>query len=238
MAVDEALFNEHKEDDFPIIRIYSWENALSFGRFQKVGKSVDLEKLEKEKFSYVRRMTGGGVLAHGGDLSYSLSLPRPFIKDRSVKESYGYLCGFLIRLYEKLGLNAGFAHCPKGRSSNICLAGNEVYDIMIDGRKMGGNAQRHTKKALFQHGTIPISFDEERLKPLFLEDSGLERAATLQRVGITLTHEELSSLLIEAFCETFNAGIVSGTLSPKEEQRTEELLKQKYAKEEWNIDAR
>jgi lipoate-protein ligase A len=195
--------------------------------------------LEQQKFACVRRMSGGGVLVHGNDLSYALILPRGSLEDKGVKQSYRYLCGFLVRLYEKLGHNACFA-CDMeldSERSDICLAGNEAYDIMIEGKKMGGNAQRHTRHVLFQHGSIPMSVDETRLKPFFLTDSGLERAATLERLGSLVTYEQLAGLLTEAFCETFDVNVIPDSLHRPEEQSAGELLAHKYSQKRWNIHA-
>ena len=239
MALDEALLEGYQEDDLPILRLSGWKPALSLGRFSNARKNVDIQRLEQENFACIRRMTGGGVLVHGGDLSYTLILPRKLLKDKGVKESYRYLCGFLIRIYEKLGQNAHFACDLKldGGSSDICLAGNEAYDIVIESKKMGGNAQRYTRQALFQHGSIPMSVDESYLKLFFLKESGLEHAATLQRLGIEVVYEELARLLIEAFSEMFDVNIVVDTLHSSEKQRAKELLACKYSQKSWNIDA-
>lgn len=237
MAVDEVLLEGFKEGDLPILRVYGWENALSVGKFSNISKSVDSQQLEDQKIPLVRRLSGGGVLVHGGDLSYTLIMSREFLKDKGVKESYHYLCRFLIHLYDKLGHNAHFA-CNQqlgiGRS-DICLAGNEVYDIVIQGKKIGGNAQRHTRHVLFQHGTIPMSIDEFLFAPLFIGDSGLERAATLERVGAHICYESLLELLKEAFTETFEVNLVEGCLTLCEEQRAKELLSSKYTQERWNL---
>ncbi len=237
MAVDEALLKDFKEGDLPILRLYGWKAALSLGRFSKAERSVDMQRLKQQKITCVRRMTGGGVLVHGGDLSYALILPRRLLKQQGVKESYRRLCAFLISLYEKLGQEAFFAgeRRLEGARSDVCLAENEPYDIMIGGRKMGGNAQRHTRNALFQHGSLPMQLDETRFAPLFLGDSGLERAATLQRLGQELDYEALSDLLKEAFCETFGAELLPETLCASEEQLAETLLAGKYSQERWNL---
>jgi len=240
MAVDEALLNGFKEGDFPILRLYGWENALSVGKFSNISKSVNIKRLEDQKLPLVRRLSGGGVLVHGGDLSYTLILPRKFLRDSGVKESYHHLCGFLIRLYEKLGHNACFAYdVQHGESrSDICLAGNEAYDIVIEGGKMGGNAQRHTRHALFQHGTIPMRLDEALFNPLFTEESGLERAATLERLGTFIEYEPLSQLVREAFCEIFEVNLVSEPLRISEEERAKKLLMNKYTQQRWNYDGK
>ncbi|MDO9207789.1 MAG: lipoate--protein ligase family protein [Sulfuricurvum sp.] len=240
MAVDEALLEGFKEGDLPILRLYGWENALSVGKFLNISKSVNMKKLEHQKLPLVRRMSGGGVLVHGDDLSYTLIVPREALKDRGVKESYHNLCGFLIRLYEKLGHTADFVRDSQFKEvkSDICLAGNETYDIVIEGGKMGGNAQRHTRHALFQHGTIPMRLNEALFNPLFTEESGLKRAATLERLGTSIEYEPLSLLVREAFCETFGVELLSEPLRIPEEERAKKLLMNKYTQERWNYDGK
>lgn len=238
MAVDEALLANFEENDLPILRLCQWEPSLSLGKFSKVFVSVDKQELQREGFPYVRRMTGGGILVHGGDLSYSLVLPRKFMRDKGVKESYRYLCRFLICLYERLGYKADFA-CDLDlelKGSEICLAGIEAYDIMIGHQKMGGNAQRYTHQVLFQHGSIPIEIDKARLKSLFVVDSGLERAASLRELGSSMEYETLTRLLRETFSEVFGVRTVTDTLSVSEEQRAEALLRDKYTQQRWNSD--
>jgi len=240
MAVDEALLSNFKDSDMPILRLYRWEPSLSLGRFSNLNETLNLKAIKKQNLSFVRRMTGGGVLVHGGDLSYSLILPRESLEDVGVKESYRYLCRFLIKLYKKLGISAEFAHFLKLESSksNICMASNEPYDIIINGKKMGGNAQRYTHKALFQHGSIPISLDNSLFKDIFLDKSGLENVAILDRMGRKITSEELTNLLVEAFSQSFDIDIVSDTLNLEELQKTNECLTHKYSQERWNIDAK
>ncbi len=238
MAVDEALLGEFCENDLPIFRLYGWKPSLSFGRFSKPAQSVDLSLAEKRGVSCVRRITGGGILVHGGDLSYSIILPSSFAKERGIKGSYSFLCRFLIRLYEKLGLDAGFVTQfeKEEKESNICLAGSEAYDILIDGIKMGGNAQRHIKKAMLQHGSIPIYFDRQLLEPLFLEDSGLKEAASLHDLGIETDYDTLSALVVDTFCETFDARAMPDVLNNDEVKRAKELLKKRYMSERWTLD--
>jgi len=237
MAVDEALLNNLQEDDLPILRLYVWEPALSLGKFSDVSKSIDMKKIESVDLPVVRRMTGGGVLVHGGDLSYTLLLPRNCLKGKGVKENYRYLCGFLINLYEKLGLKADFA-CDleiKELKSDICLAGTEAYDIMIEDKKMGGNAQRYTRQVLFQHGSIPIKVDKPRFKDLFLGASGLEGSTTLEEQGYSLEYEQLVLLVSEAFRENFDTDLIIDTLHPSEEEDARKLLADKYTQQRWNL---
>src|SRR5438132_1891082 len=69
MAIDEALL-EHASS--PSIRFYRWDHpALSFGYF---GKFADVANYSTER-DLVRRWTGGGIVFHGDDLTYSIVVP-------------------------------------------------------------------------------------------------------------------------------------------------------------------
>ena len=69
MAIDEALL-EHAT--VSSIRFYRWHSpALSFGYF---GKFSDVAIYEAER-DLVRRWTGGGIVFHGDDLTYSIVIP-------------------------------------------------------------------------------------------------------------------------------------------------------------------
>jgi lipoate-protein ligase A len=240
MAVDEVLLNDFKNMDLPILRLYRWENSLSFGRFSKLKDSINISSLEKQDLSYVRRVSGGGVLIHGGDLSYSLIVPKSIVRDLGVKESYHYLCGFLIKLYEKLGLNASFASelNLETRVSSVCMSSNEAYDIVIDSKKIGGNAQRHTKYALFQHGSIPLSVNKELFEDIFLQRDVLSNILTLDKIKQDLSMEMLKKLILEAFTEVFEVDLIESTLSISQQNNVDELIKIKYFNKRWNVDAR
>ncbi|MFT7859714.1 MAG: lipoate--protein ligase family protein [Sulfurimonas sp.] len=239
MAVDEMLLQNSIESGIPVLRLYEWDNSISLGRFSKPHDTLDLNKLKRKKLSYARRLTGGGVLVHGGDISYSLILPQNILGDLGVKESYRYLCSFLLNLYRKLGLDPQFAQDAQLNisKSNICTASNEPYDITIDTKKIGGNAQRYTKGTLFQHGSIPLQIDTELFEGIFAEDPKLGAITTLEKLGISLTKEKLKKLMIHSFMESFDVELIEDRFTQQELKQIGTLQKQKYDKDEWNIDA-
>jgi lipoate-protein ligase A len=240
MAVDEALLYGRREGDLPILRLYAWTPSLSLGRYSKTQEGVMIARLAETGMTAVRRITGGGILVHGGDLSYALIVPRSFVDGRGVKENYRFLCGFLIRLYARLGLEAAFAHELQldETHSPLCLAGREAYDIVIAGNKVGGNAQRYTRHALLQHGSIPLRLEPGRFEPLFCAPSGLENAASLERLGIHLTEKALKEELVGAFCDAFATEVSADGLRPEEEAIAQTLQQRKYEQEAWNVHAK
>lgn len=235
MAVDEALLHCFGPSSKPVLRVYGWENSLSFGRFSKIDDHVKKENLKN--INYARRITGGGILVHGNDISYTIIVPKKFVKEQGVKQSYKMICSFLIDFYRKLGLDADFtAHTDtKITKNDICLLGNEPYDIIINKQKLGGNAQRYTKGLLFQHGTIPLGFNENAFKDIFLNDPGIKNSASLLKLGITKEYDEIKSLLVESFCENFECEVLKEKLTDTEQKTAGELLDKKYSNDNWNI---
>ncbi len=238
MAVDEALLNNYRKQNLPIFRIYGWKRGLSIGRFTKIQNNLDLDKLND--LPYVRRMTGGGILVHGGDISYSLIFPKTFLDERSVKESYRYICSFLFSFYGVLGLDVSYLSQTdlKTKKDDICLAGHEPYDIVCGGSKLGGNAQRYSKGLVFQHGSIPLEIDKEFFEPLFFKRSGLDEAATLLENGINIDRKELIAILKKSFCKSFECELIEDKISTTELNSANELLTDKYTLDSWNIDGK
>jgi len=190
MDFDKSLVENF--DGTPIFRLYSWEkNSFTIGRFQKL---EEIQNISKYGTNYARRMTGGGLLLHGFDISYSIVIPTNILKNKSVKESYEYICSFIINFYKKLDLDVEYAkNINKELSKSFfCQEGFEAYDMICHGKKIGGNAQKRTKNLIFQHGSIPIKNDNR-------EFSG----HSLNEFGINLSEKKAKELLKQSFIESF-----------------------------------
>jgi lipoate-protein ligase A len=168
MAIDEALL---EYPAVPLIRFYRWQSpALSFGYF---GRFTDVASYQCER-DLVRRWTGGGIVFHGEDLTYSLVIPS---SDTAFAESstsiyekvHQALCDALTYDGELAELLAAAAVCDrrKSRKSDLdtapagtdrrysdCFANPVRADVMIDGRKIAGAAQRRSRRGLLQQGSI------------------------------------------------------------------------------------
>lgn len=219
MATDDALLSSYKDGDFAILRLYTWNKySLTIGVSQDFSNYTFIK--EPNDFG-AKRITGGGILFHGHDLSYSLVIPTEILKNYNIKESYEIICSFILNFYKKLGLNVCYAKDDaniKLSKSEFCQVGFEAYDILVNGKKIGGNAQRRTKKAIFQHGSIPIfkTKDDEKF------------GNSLEDVNISITFEEAIKLLITSFEDSFNVEIEYSKLTKDEEEKKELLLKDKY----------
>jgi lipoate-protein ligase A len=208
---DTLMVDEFLRTNIPILRIYSWEKSLTIGMGQKIENfSID----EYYNTNFAKRITGGGLLYHGHDISYSLILPKSYLEEMNVKESYKYLCKFLLDFYGTLGLNANYATNLDElvlSKNQFCQIGYEAYDIIVKNIKLGGNAQKRTKKFIFQHGSIPI-------EPI---NNSLEFGKSLCDLNISLTYEDAEKLIIQSFQKIFNIEFDLSNpnlLLPKKEQ--------------------
>ncbi len=164
MAIDEALL---ETANVPSIRFYQWDHpALSFGYFCKF---ADVRNYEPER-DLVRRWTGGGIVLHGEDLTYSIVIPAD---DAAFTESSK-------AIYENIHLAISGALCKAGQHATVagvagldagiadagykdhCFANPVRADVLVNGRKVAGAAQRRTRSGLLQQGSIqsvPLEHD-------------------------------------------------------------------------------
>ena len=178
MAIDEALLETAV---VPTIRFYRWRSpALSFGYF---GKFSDVAIYAAER-DLVRRWTGGGIVFHGDDLTYSIVIPAsdPVFDESSIaiyEKIHRALCEALAAGGQDAELASVAALCERRKSRKgdlqiaqrrtgdrrsletaICDRGYNCFanpvraDVMMDGRKIAGAAQRRTRRGLLQQGSI------------------------------------------------------------------------------------
>lgn len=246
MAIDEALLlHFDPQSSAPVLRLYGWEPAaLSLGRFQKASEELDLAEIERRGLPLVRRITGGGAIYHADELTYSIVCsPQQIPPTTSIKDSFRVLTSFLLDFYSRLGLSAGYAmdivqqEQRLGQRTAYCFAGKESYDILINGRKIGGNAQRRLKQAIFQHGSVPLRDHlADGLACLAVKPAGVSDAVTcLEGEGLVCNREELAALLADSFCSRMGGLLQPDTLTQAEKQTAADLADRKYSACAWNI---
>jgi lipoate-protein ligase A len=235
MAVDEALLAcFDPAASAPSLRFYGWRPpAFSVGRFQDAAQVLDLDKCRSAGIPVVRRITGGGLIYHADELTYAIvCAPNHIPATSSVKDSFRVLTSFILRFYEHLGLAPAHAvdHYPSGtrlgERTPLCFAGRESYDILVDGRKIGGNAQRRLKNTIFQHGSLPLA-NSLPAAAGYLKDPpfGLGKGtASLAELGVTAPRAELAGLLQACFRESFGVSLVKSELTRREQETVRHLL--------------
>lgn len=214
MALDEKIFKRYLEDGIGLLRLYRWQGpSFTYGFSQKPEDQIDLGACSVDGVSVAKRITGGGVLFHDDEITYSFVCNKADVKEPpGAFVDYRMICGFLLRFYESLGLEAGFALEAAGfkercAPSEFCSAAHEKYDLVIAGKKIGGNAQKRNRQVIFQHGSVPrrINWDLVRkyIKSLPVDLAG---SVTTLADELKVIPEEvvLEKKLIDAFSSYFD----------------------------------
>lgn len=176
MAMDEKLLEELDPDDLPILHFYDFESpAATYGVFLKPENFLK----EGHGLNLARRPTGGGILFHLWDLTFSVLIPKnhPGYSD-DVMKNYKYINDLvLIALSEYLETPL-LSLLPENPipidevTKHFCFAKPTKYDVMIDGKKVAGAAQRRKKNGFLHQGSISVIMpDFDFLKKIFAEES-------------------------------------------------------------------
>jgi len=200
MAVDEALLREVRE---PVLRLYEWSvPAVSLGYFQPAA-------LVPEGRPFIRRYTGGGLVDHASDVTYTVILPRshPWM-ELSMPESYRLIHDGVQAALAACGIEAEITPAAGTEESEACFQKPVRFDIVATGKKLSGAAQRRTREGLLHQGSI--------LLPDPARNGDLRKAFS------------------EAFTRRLDMVAVPGELTPAETTRAADLERDRYATEAWN----
>ena len=219
MAIDEAIHAAvcAGQSD-PTIRFYKWRpEAVSLGRNQSA------EMVLEDSIRVVRRPTGGNaVFHHEEDFTYSVVAPRAMF-NTSFRAAYEAICGRVIAAINAVS------------TLEARLVGKN--DIVLDGRKVCGNAMDFTGTAFLQHGSVFTAPAEERWRSLFdLGGRELRIAFLGDYLRPGLGSEDFGKALRESFSALSPEGVYSGELSDYEQRLAEELCRTKYSTVEWNAE--
>ncbi len=253
MAIDEAILIAQKEQPNPTLRFYDWTTpAFSFGYFQDIASEVDVEACRSEGIELVKRMTGGGTVVHGWDLTYTLILPRQ-AGEMGVSETYQLLGKSLVKAFEILGIPAE-CYTDKADSTqsseNICLTNPAENDVMCNEKKLAGVSVRRNRSGIMFQGYISLDMPPDPILKRVSKHSEIQEMLYKKSTAINIEGRLVTrSSLIQAICETLeiqingmNAlmafpGIAfnSEKLSEAEKAQAEMLVSTKYATTVWNF---
>jgi lipoate-protein ligase A len=149
MAVDEALLESAAA---PLVRFYRWRRpSISFGYF---GNYADVADQSSQR-EIVRRWTGGGIVPHGEDLTYSVIIPATdrFFSNSSL-QIYAKLHEAIRLGLQASGIEASLAGAAAPKVSEACFANPVRADVLSNGEKIAGAAHRRTRAGLLHQGSI------------------------------------------------------------------------------------
>lgn len=227
MAMDEAIL---KGDEGNTFFFWTPMKSIILGFFQKAEVELDLPQCKD--YTITRRISGGGI-AFSDDrcrqINYGVvgSIDNVYFP-LDIIGSYKQVCGVLIDTLVHYGLNAAF---------------RPINDVVVDNRKISGNAQTRWEGKLLQNGTLLLDFDiEEMLRIANIpKEKFLDKKIASIREGLTWLDRELKEqrdmdevrdVMKDKFEERFGVKLKPGVLSNYEMELTEKL-KPKYYSHEW-----
>ena len=224
MAADEVLL-ESAAAGVASLRFYGWPEAtLTLGYFQPERGRLTDDRLAV--LSWVRRPSGGGAIVHHLEVTYALALPagRPWQDEQS----------WLVRMHQiiaaaldRLGVAAQLHVPPPDEppfQGFLCFQHFTAGDLMIQGAKVAGSAQRRLRKALMQHGSILLAASPSApMLPGIAELSGR-----------TLAAAEVAAAVEQAFADQTGWPLEAGSWTDAERRRLQDISHDKYGQDSWN----
>jgi len=169
MELDSALLQDLGDSQELLLHFYDWEKpSATYGHFIKPE-----EFLQEGKIDLAKRPTGGGIVFHVTDFAFSVLVPKghPGYSENTL-ENYAFINKKVI---EALGGGELLPEEPEAldsASKSFCMAKPTRYDVMINGKKVGGAAQRRTQHGYLHQGTIFLKkLSEEFLHSVLLPET-------------------------------------------------------------------
>lgn len=239
MAADSVLLEACTPETPPTLRLYRWTRPiLSLGRNEPLDDLLDSPALQALGIPVIRRVTGGKAVLHGGDLTYSVTgaVLHPQFAG-GVLDNYRFLAQGFKQFFQNLGLAPEIQseRASDSGEPHICFSDPSAYEILVQGRKLIGNAQRvrsvrtsqGPQRVFLQHGSIPVEdpvplmlqiFPHAQEETLRREMHSLETCAGLSRCS----PDELEALLLEALSAALQVSWRQQSWSPEELQAIQE----------------
>lgn len=140
LAIEEYVLQNFGEEDTYLL-FYINEPSIIIGRNQNSVEEINTDYVDEQGIKVVRRLSGGGAVYHDeGNLNFSFITK----DDGNSFHNFAKFTKPVVEALNHLGVPAELI----GRN-----------DLLVEGRKISGNAQFSTKGRMFSHGTL--MFDSE-----------------------------------------------------------------------------
>lgn len=174
MARDAALLERCAAGAEDIVfRLFTFAPAgITLGRAQIPAIELDLDHLAAGGIRWARRPTGGRAIWHDEEWTFSLTTPLANGWATTPAACYARTSEVLAAALRRLGVPATVAPgsprgpgAPRARSGAAppCFASTARHELVLEGRKLAGIAQRAVRGALLQQGSILLGDSHARL---------------------------------------------------------------------------
>lgn len=228
MALDEALLDSVAADpSMAVVRTYDWTvPTLSLGYFQSIHEAEADPRWAGVPI--VRRPTGGGSLWHDREVTYAVVVPGDHPAARPSRALYRTIHAAIADRIRRAGIVAdrrgdpGPSPSPEIRPF-LCFTDRDDDDIVSQGAKLVGSAQRRRAGAVLQHGSLLL-----QRSPKTPELPGL-----LDFLADPIDHQDWAEILAEALPEALGLEPIRATASEAEIRASEVLIESTYARPSW-----
>ena len=242
MAIDEHLFNSLTSEPQTFLRFYQWERpTASLGYAQKAENALDLKFCRSRGIDIVRRMTGGKMVLHHQEITYSIASSDQELFTATLGGSYKRISQALMEGLKKMGLRpspASKAPAFYARGNLPCFSHPAQDEIEVEGKKIVGSAQKRTANRFLQHGSIPLRHDPALLKSVSLmkSDTGEIRMTSLRSLlGREVDFPWAASHLIAGFRDFFKVRLTALTFGDADWDQIRDLQKNTYENKAWTF---
>ncbi|WP_338971719.1 lipoate--protein ligase [Spiroplasma endosymbiont of Panorpa germanica] len=222
LAVESTLLERDTKD--VIFILWQNDNTIVVGRNQNTYQEINQLNCFNDKVNIIRRISGGGAVYHNlGNLNFSFILN---VDDDSPK-TYEKILEPVIEVLNKLNVNAKFS----GKN-----------DIVVEGKKVSGNAQCRYKNRLLHHGTLIfdmnleligkyLNVDELKIKSKKVQSVPSRVANIKDFLPFQLSLADFKEMLIEEISKSFE----EIKFSEAELNRINDLRENKFITDNWNF---
>ena len=170
MRLDADLLEYADTYPRPVLHLYGWASpSATYGYFIDPSTLLNLEAAQKLSLQLARRLTGGGIVFHLWDLAFSVLVPShcPGFSTNTL-ETYAFINNAVLASVKEfldgvlpLSLTVDDYSSLDKECSRFCMARPTKYDVMWEGRKVAGAAQRKTRQGYLHQGTIALVMPPE-----------------------------------------------------------------------------
>ncbi len=153
MAADQVLLEHVEEFGKPILRFYGWDRpSISFGRSQLYPVNIPA------RYAVVRRPTGGGVVWHDDDFTYTIVLPpRHVLGSLTIAGSYRFFHEAILSQLDGVGFLRSDPGVGVDPRTMQCFVSPSKFDIMGSAdTKFAGAAQVRSQRGLMNQGSVRL----------------------------------------------------------------------------------
>ena len=224
MAAEEYLLQQTKDNVF---MLWQNDNTIVIGRHQNTAAEINQKYVDSHHVNVIRRQTGGGAVFHDiGNLNFSFIQN---VKEGSKEIDFLKYLQPIVDALQSLGVPAEFS----GRN-----------DLVIDGKKISGNAMMFYENRVLEHGTLLFSSQMADVANALKVDPSKfdDKAVKSVRSRVTNISDHLPRPMTVLEFKDYLMGYIMKqnqlselqNLTTEEEAIVEQLVAKKYQTWEWN----